>query len=182
DGISTQNCHFIPRAVYLDFALFCRQLRFPSTGHPPRLRSIEPELNKLEAEVLEAYRQPGAKDQQRLFNVVNSTLKLASELNEAKRFYGALHQYLEAYRNLCLIKAEAPGPDTLTVLKKKGESLRAQLVSGDSDHSIGLMYWEIARSVLDGVGETDKAEIKESAVILERILPRYFELTEGMKR
>src|SRR5262245_48609469 len=79
----------------LEFALFCHGLDVVAPGAAPTLGSLAPELEELEREVLQAYRRMGEADQQNTFIRINSSLKVAQDLERERRFRGALLQYLE---------------------------------------------------------------------------------------
>lgn len=166
-----------------DFALFAQQLHFAETSPPLRLRSLAPELAKLEAEVVHAFSQPGATAQQIPYIHTNVTLKMAQELDKEKRYYGALHQYLAANRVFASITLNAPLP-SLTELKSESEKARSRLAGNDIDHSIGLLYWQLAQSSIDRAsnGTNEEANIKRAAIILKSVLPRYFDYMNGVKK
>jgi hypothetical protein len=162
--------------AHLDFALWAQQLNAQNRSGL-KLRSLEVELNQLETETLQAYRKPDASNSQRAFNRVNSTLKLATELNKEGRYAGALHKYLEASLYLDLIGAAALEPQKLPQLKTQSDLYKTRLAATGTDHSLGLMYWEMAHSALDqmaAAGQLNSEELKRMAVILDKVLPRYF--------
>ena len=68
----------------------------PLPRSPPPLRSLRPELDALEAEMLAAYRPPASIDRHGEFIVASATLKEARELDAAGLRYGALLRYLQA--------------------------------------------------------------------------------------
>lgn len=166
-----------------EFALFGQQLRFTETPPPLRLRSLAPEIARLEAEVVRSYSQPGATAEQLSYIRANVTLKMAQELDREKRYYGALHQYLAAARLFATITLPEKTP-SLDELKAESEKLRVRLDSGNVDHSIGLLYWQIAQSSIDRAAEGINAEenIKRAAVIFSSVLPCYFDYINGVKR
>ena len=166
----------------IDFALFCQQLSFPASKPAPRLRPLDSELARLESETLEAYRKSSPEDQPG-FNDVNSYLKLASELNRERWFEGALHKYLEASAILGLISAPAPDPGRLASIKEQLNASAARLESDGVDHSIGLLYLQMARKAIEPVnGEVSPPGLKRAAVVLEQVLPRYFEYFPEVNR
>lgn len=165
----------------LSAALFNESLVINETKPAIKLRSLEPELKRLESEILESYRKPGAAERQLLYNRVNSTLKVAWELNAERRYAGALLQYLSAARFLLLIIP--PAPDSLDPLKAQGELWRAKLASENRDHSIGQMLLEMARFAIDRAEKSsDKEASAQAAVVLNHVLPRYFDYTTGVKQ
>lgn len=167
--------YFGRSSAFLDFALFCRQLQFKKPRTPLKLKSLEHELQAMEDETLAAYKQSEDKDL-RQFITTNVSLKLAADLNHEQRYFGALLKYLDACMALKLLKATAPSPAQVELLKGQLAAFGKRLSSGDIDHSIGLMYWEMAQRALqpsadDEVGEPD---LKRAVVILDEVLPRYF--------
>jgi hypothetical protein len=158
----------------IDFALFCQQLPFPASRPAPRLRPLDGELARLESDTLEAYKRSSAEDRP-AFNEVNSILKLASELNQARWLEGALHKYLEASAILGMVTAPAPDPGRLASVREQIESSGARLESNSADHSIALLYLQMARKAIEPVnGEVAPAGLKRAAVVTEQVLPRYF--------
>ncbi len=165
-------------SAFLDFAFFCRLLHFRKPRAPLRLNSLESELQAMEAETLAAYKQSEDKDL-RQFITTNVSLKSAAELNHEQRYFGALLKYLEAGLALKLIKAKAPTPAQVEVLKRQLTAFGKRLSSGDIDHSIGVLYWEMAARALqpsagEEVGEIGEPELKRAVVVLDEVLPRYF--------
>ncbi|HEV3469070.1 MAG TPA: hypothetical protein VG148_07095 [Pyrinomonadaceae bacterium] len=168
----------------LDFALFSHGLGLGPRGAAPRLRSLEPELTRLEAETLEAYRRAEAaagqaNQQQPLFNGVNSTLKLAGELNRAGRHAGALHKYLDALLTLGRATAAPPAEGELPRLRARAADYEKRLRTAQADHSLGLLYLESAQAAL--AGRPDAESLTRAAVIFERVLPAYFDFCCGGK-
>jgi len=158
----------------IDFALFCQQLPFSESRSTPRLRSLDAELARLESDTLEAYKRSSAEDQPG-FNEVNSTLKLASELNQARWLEGALHKYLEASTVLGMVSTPAPDAGKLASIKEQLDSASARLEPGSADHSIALLYIQMARKAIEPVnGEVAPSGLKRAAVVVEQVLPRYF--------
>jgi len=162
----------------LDFALFCRGLDAVASGAAPSLRSLAPELEELEREVTQAYRRLGAADQDNTFIRINASLKVAQDLELERRFSGALLQYLEVCRALEAVNsmpAESLAPDAL---KSQSESFRAQLSGDKTDHSVGWLYWQMAQTALES---GDANNLKQAAVILHHVAPRYFKYIARLK-
>jgi len=162
----------------LEFALFCSGLDAVASGGAPSLRSLAPELEELEREVMQSYRRLGAADQDNAFIRINASLKVAQDLERERRFGGALLQYLEVRRALEALNsmpAESLAPDAL---KSLSESFRAQLSSGKTDHSVGWLYWQMAHAALESGGVND---LKQAAVILHHVAPRYIKYMARLK-
>src|SRR5262249_19705382 len=155
----------------LEFALFCRGLDVAASGAAPSLRSLAPELEELERDVTQAYRRLGAADQEGVFIRIKASLKVAQDLERERRFSGALLQYLEVCRALEAVNsmpAENLAPDAL---KSLSESFHTQLSGGKTDHSVGWLYWQMAQAALES---GDANDLKQAAVILHHVAPRYF--------
>jgi len=164
----------------LDFALLCQQLQIVRTGPLIRLRSLGPELVELETETIQSYKRNGVVSQPR-YNLINSTLKMAWELNREAMYAGALLRYFEAALDLGLVITPKVEAKELPRLTARNTSFGRRLKAGAADHSIGLLYWEMARSALDSAATGNLNEIQRAAVILDRVLPLYFEYAAEVK-
>jgi hypothetical protein len=172
----------------LDFAIFCRGLRLTQNGKPLKYGALKPELARLEAEILESFRRMESSDNQPQFNRLNSTLKMALELDREGRGAGALLKYLEATLFLHLLTTPQADANLLPGLIEQSRLMESRLKKagaggGGGDHSIGLIYFEMAQSALDEAarGRPDKDRFKRAVVIMDRVLPRYFEIMSGDK-
>jgi hypothetical protein len=161
---------------HLDFAAFCRGLKFDTSATTPRLRSFAPELARLEKEVLAAYRQFDTPEQHSAFIRVNSTLKIAQDLERERRYSGAWVQGLEARRALTAMNLAAAEKLTAADLRAQCEAFRTQLSNSRTDHSLGWLYWQMAEAAL----ATD--DLKQANVILHHVLPLYFQSLTRNKR
>jgi hypothetical protein len=164
----------------LDFAGLCRELRFTETGRPPKLRSLSAELSKLEAEILESYRRMESGESQPQFNRLNATLKMAMELDREGRYAGAMLKYLDATLFLNLLTQTPASVKDLPRLQEQRRLMDERLKrAGTIDHSLVLIYLASARATLDDAarGRFDVEALKRAGVIIDRVLPRYFELS-----
>ncbi|HJQ68382.1 MAG TPA: hypothetical protein VKA70_05405 [Blastocatellia bacterium] len=172
-GLNTtvnDGLYYMGRApAFQEFAIFSRQLGFQSTRSSLKLGSMEPELSALEAETLAAYKQAADKDL-RPFIGVNVALKVAWDLNRERWYFGALLKYLDASLALKLLDAPAVGADRQAELKRKSAAFAIELSNTTTDHTIGLIYWQMAERALDASSE----DLKRASVIIEHVLPRYF--------
>jgi hypothetical protein len=162
----------------LEFALFCRGLGAVASGAAPRLRSLAPELEELEREVTQAYRRLGPADKDNTFIRINASLKVAQDLEREKRFSGALLQYLEVFRALEAVNSLPAENLAAHSLKSLSESFRARLAGVKTDHSVGWLYWQMAQTALES---GDANDLKQAAVILHHVAPRYFKYMERIK-
>jgi hypothetical protein len=180
DGI-----YYLGRAsANLNFAIYCQQLNFSQTRSSTKYHSLERQLQQAETETVKAFQQAKTAGEQQRYIAVNSTLKMAWELNRARSFSGALFQYLDVCLKLGLIKEASIDEQRFIVLQKQAESLRVHLSASKTDHSIGLLYWKMAQQALQRhtVDKTDSNNLKRAAVILEQVLPRYFKYLAEVKR
>jgi hypothetical protein len=137
---------------------------------------LEPELAQIETETIQSYKRSGAGALQSRYNLINSTLKLAAELNKEAVYAGALQTYLEAGLDLGLVTTAEVAAKELSRLTTRNKSFERRLKDGNADHSVGLLYWEMAQSALDQStpGRFDTNELHRAAVIVDHVLPRYF--------
>lgn len=126
------------------------ELSAPSSRREPPVRSLRPELDALEAEMLAVYRPPVSIDRHREFIIASSTLKEARELDDAGLHHGALLRYLQAAIQFEPLRGSSPPPGDLAAHEKR-------LSQGDVDHSLGQLFVE------SGQGQ---------------VLPRYFAALE----
>jgi hypothetical protein len=75
---------------------------------------------------------------------------------------------------------DTPAPD-VNKLQKQGQEFKARFNKERQDQSIGQMYWEIAENNLAVAASDKSAEraARRAAVILERVLPRFFQYAES---
>lgn len=140
----------------------------------PGLRSLGPELDALESEMLSAYRPPASVDRHPQFIAASSALKTARELDAAGLRYGALLRYLQAVLRLAAVREPGPSPssagapfDAPGFARQREESLRR--LSG-GDHSLGRVFLELADAEL----AADPASgVATAQTVLNDVLPRY---------
>lgn len=156
----------------LDFVLFCQTLTFEPRP-PLKVRSLKRQLTELDAETVKAFEQADSAAGKQPYIFVNSSLKIATELERDAEWHGALVQYLSTYFRLNLIKATLPDDKQLTELQKQNEAVRLRLATIKTDSSVGLLYSEMAQEAFNNLSDEDFR--KRAAVIVERVLPRYFD-------
>lgn len=169
----------------LDFALFCRKLDVetlqpPPTLPPPTLKALAGHLDRLEAEIGEAYADADAAiEHHSRFIGLNSAVKEARELDADGLHHGALYKLLDARRGLEGILAIAKPAPSAAALRQRAEPARRRLTAGTADHSLGRLFLEMAESSLaDAESAEDAGDLRSAAVILESVLPEYFNLIE----
>ncbi len=110
-----------------EFVDFLPTLHEPAPKPAPALRSLDAEMDALEADLLAAYRPPAAIDRHPEFIGASSTLNEARELDAAGLRYGALLRYLQAALRVAPLRpAPAAAPSAADVEKKLRE-LEARL-------------------------------------------------------
>jgi hypothetical protein len=185
-----------------DLVSLCRQISASMAGPavlpPPPLRALGGELDRLEGELLAAYRPPAAIDRHDDFILASSLLKEARELDAAGLRHGALLRYLQSAQRVALLRAapaatavapktsetmktsETPGTpknrqtpqNNDEVLAASLRDLDARLAADPFDHSLGRLFLESAQA--DVASATPKKRPATAAVIAGDVLPRYF--------
>jgi hypothetical protein len=163
-----------------DFVELARSLSRPAEngGRAPALRSIAPEIDALEGDLLALYRPPASIDRHRDFITASSTLKEASELDGWGLRYGALLRYLQAAQRIDALRSPAPSLDGAALAARLAE-LGKRLDASGRDDSIGRIFLEAAQG---DVAHVEAGKKPEAAVaIAEDVLPRYFAALEPTK-
>jgi hypothetical protein len=161
-----------------DFATLTRTLSEPSTKAPPRLRSLSVDLDRLEDQMLAAYRPPAAIEKHGQFIGASSSLKEARELDAAGLRYGALYKYLQAAMRLGVLGAP-PGPVAAGSLSARLADLDVRLAAGNTDNSIGRLFLEMAQADV-AAARPDEPPVAAEAIATD-VLPRYFAALEPGK-
>ena len=184
-GLNTEiqyGLYYLGRAPgSLSFARLCQASSPDRTQPQLRLRSLQAELSRLEADVLKAYRQADLRTQEPSYIRVNVTLKVATELDRAAMYAGALHKLLEAVMFFASITTQSGDVRDLARLQEEATEAKAKL-AGRADHSIGQMYLEIAEGALRQAasGARKEENLKLATIVFGSVLPRYFHiLSEG---
>jgi len=147
-----------------DWAAFCRSLEIRRAAAPAPLRSIAPELARLQQRANAAFQPPLSIDRHPQFIRFNATLKLAGELEAQGRRAGALYEYLDAVQQLAAIApAKRSASESL-------ESARKRLAASPRDESLGLLFVERAEAAAGSPAGPAAAE-----AILGEVLPAYAE-------
>jgi len=161
-----------------DFVQFCRYLSRPAKGRAPALRSIAPEIDALEDELLALYRPPASIDRHRDFITASATLKEARELDGWGLRYGALLRYLQAAQRIAALRTPAPSLNGEALTARLAE-LDRRLGASGRDDSIGRIFLEAAQGDLAHLEAGKKSEV--APVMAEDVLPRYFAALEPPK-
>lgn len=135
------------------FAAFCRSLDIPPAGPAPMLRSLAPDLDALEAEILDAYGAARGTARQPFIHL-SVTLKLARSLDQQGRRPGALLQYLLTRYRFALVRTSASAA-------RVAQRQAAPAFAKDADHSIADFFLELA------------GDAPGAAHIVDDVLPAY---------
>jgi hypothetical protein len=144
-----------------DLVALCRSLASPASGGPPALRSLQPELDALESDVLAAYRPPASIERHTEFIRLSAIIKEARELDGAGLRYGALLRYLQAALRFAPLRAQ-PAPANGAAVKEALGRFRVRFDGPSADHSLARLFMEQA--------EADPAT---AAAVADDVLPRY---------
>lgn len=158
-----------------ELAAFCRTLTEKASLPPPTLRSLNLELDALEAQLLAAYRPPVSIDRHGEVIVASAALKEARELDAAGLRHGALLTYLQAVLRLGLVEPPSTLPES-EALSRELASFAARLSQGPVDHSLGRLFLEWAEDDLAHPLLGGKPTV--AAILAEQVLPKYFAALE----
>jgi hypothetical protein len=159
-----------------EFARFCASLQFPQKHSAFALRSILPELAALQEKTNAAFQPPRSIDLHSRFIALNSSLKLAQDLNARKSFAGALYQYLEAVRQYAMLDGPLVEAAQQPVVKNEIAVKQKELAASLQDTSIPQLFLERAVGQIthrDG-SEANPDEWRSASAILHEVLPAYF--------
>lgn len=158
-----------------EFARFSGSLSMARKTRKLTPRSLLPELLALQAKADAAFQPPRSIEQHPRFIALNSTIKLARELDSTKAYYGALYQYLEAIRHFGMLDAASLDAARQAQLPGAIEAERTRFASSASDDSILELFLERAAAQAthpDGTPPTAD-EWRSAQVILSQVLPAY---------
>jgi hypothetical protein len=156
-----------------EVAAFYETLNLPRNGSPVPLRSLSPELQRLQQQTTAAFQPPGSVEHHADFIRLNATLKLAGELDAAHRYAGALYQYLVAVLQFGKLDAVAPNAAKQSELKRDLENLRQDLSASKQDSSIAQLFLERAEARLAQSPLPSDDDWKAVGIIVEQVLPAY---------
>ncbi|CAN5876630.1 hypothetical protein BH18ACI5_BH18ACI5_03570 [soil metagenome] len=145
------------------FGAFSRSLTFTHRGRRPPLRSIAPELERFETEVLKHHNQADAAAR-RPYIQISVGLKIARERDTSGDYGAALLQYLLARYQHALLLTTAPATDVSGRIKVSQAGMR------DADHSIGELFLQMALAQLES--SDPKGSIAATA-IMDVVIPEY---------
>ena len=158
----------------LELASFCARMDDAPTGALPAFRPLADFEAELSKGTVSAYGQGDASTTyHRDFIRLDSALKEARKLIAENRSYGAAASLLEARFRIGLVQRTASAP--LPAPDPDRAPYRARLLDPASDHSLAMSLWERA---LVRAASSEEKDRREAAVLLEEVLPFYFQLLE----
>ena len=150
-------------------AQFAEHLPLHSLRKPITLRSVLPELQELQNNVLAAFQPPRSIDKHPEFIRLNATLKLANELDQAKLYAGALYQYLAATELFAVMEMPEPDAPAQARFRERITRWRGERNTGRDD-SIAEIFLQRA----DGfIASPAQNTWKRTGAIADRVLPAY---------
>ena len=158
-----------------EFARFCATLNLKSGKSPFPLRSFLPELQALQTRTNAAFQPPKSVELHPRFIALNSTIKLAEELDSTRFYAGALYQYLDAVRHYGMLNQPPLDSAQQSQLKDALAVAQKKLAASPNDDSIAQIFLERAESqTAHADGSASSADEWRSAqVILDQVLPAY---------
>jgi hypothetical protein len=156
-----------------EFATFCHSLAAPQPHAPLALRSLRPDLAALQERVRAAFQPPRSIELHPQFIRLNATLKVAGELDAARRWAGALFQYLDAVQQFGLLDAMPPDASRQARIRATLTSWGTRVARSMKDDSIAEIFLERAAMALAPGGEASPDDWKKAAVIAEQVVPAY---------
>ena len=158
------------------FAGVCASLTFDDRVERYPLRSMLPELKRLQEKATAAFVPPRSIDLHPRFIALNSTIKAGLELDGAQAYAGSAYQYLEAVRHYAMLDAPPLDEAGQARLREDLAAARAKIDASKRDDSLAQLFLERAASQLnhaDGSAATAD-EWRSARVILDQVLPAYF--------
>lgn len=157
-----------------ELAAFLEGLPAEGAGDALPLRALGADLDRLESEILAAYRPPASLDRHSEFIRASAALKEARELDALGLRHGALLRYLLAVQRIAPVASTgAAEPEAAAIEARLRE--HAACLAGPLDHSIGRLFLETAEALAGGGEEGDP---RSARGIAEQVLPRYFAALE----
>lgn len=158
------------------FAALCATLTFPEKRSRYPLRSMLPELQRLQEKATAAFVPPRSIELHDRFIALNSTIKAGLELDASEAYAGSAYQYLEAVRHYGMLQAAPLDEAAQARVEDDLAATRARLEASQRDESLALVFLERGAAQvahLDGSPATVD-EWRSARVILDDVLPAYF--------
>ncbi len=159
-----------------EFAKFCASLNVDGKGAASQLRSLLPELQRLQEKANAAFQPPKSIELHSRFIALNSAIKLAEELDASRFYAGALYSYLEAVRHYGMLDARPLDADQQAHLLRQLPIEHKKLADSSSDDSIAQLFVERAQaySTHEGHSAPTADEWRGAQVIIDQVLPAYY--------
>jgi hypothetical protein len=158
-----------------EFASFCAGIEDEPKGSSPRFRPLAEVEADLSKSTVAAYGGGDASTvHHQNFIRLDSALKEARQLIAERRDFGAALSLLEAKLRLGLV--QSPSGGAVAPPDPDRAPYRARLLDPAFDHSLAMSLWERA---LDRTASSEEQERREAAVLLEEVIPFYFDLLAG---
>jgi hypothetical protein len=158
-----------------DLVALTRKMSAPTPKKAPKLRSLAPEIEALQTELLTAYKPPLSIDRHSEFIGASSTLNDARQLEAAGLRHGAMMRYLQSSLRLATLQGTKTTLDPPAVLAKLAE-IERQLSSSDLDHSIVRYFLEAAQNEIDSGPPASGSPI--APLVATDTVSRYFAALE----
>ena len=153
----------------------CRRLGRVGEDRPaPPLRSLAPELDRLQSDVLAAYRPPASVEKHREFIALGATIKEARELDAAGLREGALYRYLQAVLRFAVLRGPAPQQPPEELIAQRLQEMARRAADRQSDHSIAALFMEQADAEAARAPGDAASRATRDAIVTD-VLPRYFD-------
>ncbi|HET9695480.1 MAG TPA: hypothetical protein VFP40_01355 [Terriglobales bacterium] len=161
-----------------EFAKFVHGLGVKSKNTAFAPRSILPEIQKLQDKINAAFVPPRSIEKHKEFIRLNSTLKLAGELDAAQLYAGALYQYLQSVVQFQLLDAKDLDAGQQATLRDQIAVARKKVESSHSDDSLAQMFVERSETLIANKAGKDatQEEWTNASVVVSAALPAYYQV------
>ena len=164
-----------------EFAALCASLEFGGKAGRYPLRSMLPELQRLQEKANAAFQPPRSVELHDRFIALNSSLKAGLELDAEESYAGSAYQYLEAVRHYGMLDAPPLDEPGQARVKEDLAAARRRFDASERDESIAQLFLERAASqVVHADGSAPSADEWRSArVTLDQVIPAYEAASPG---
>jgi hypothetical protein len=149
----------------LDFTDVLSKVERDGLGAAPDFPGLLNQIDRLEDELLAAYKPPASIDQHPTFIRASAMIKQARELYAANLKHGAIYRLLQAQQ--AMAKVTDPGISVPPEQFNSKMQEANQRLSGNQDHSIARIFVERAA--------VEPEDAETAAAIFQKVLPLYFE-------
>ena len=158
-----------------EFARVCAALTFDGKVERYPLRTMLPELKRIQEKATAAFVPPRSIELHDRFIALNSTIKAGLELDGAEAYAGSAYQYLEAVRHYGMLHAPPLDEAGQASVREDLAAARAKIDASKRDESLAQLFLERAASQIDHPdGSAPTADEWRSArVIVDQVLPAY---------